>query len=204
MLTFAMALTIPSSELDLCMKLARPGYAAISLTNDLYSWRKEYEDAQKAGQDYVFNAVWVIMQERGCSEDLAIHICREEIKRYFSEFDHILQNPETKALSKDTQTYLQAVRLSHVGNLVWSIYCPRYQRGVYVTPLYLHPRCLRSLRMNQLTCMYSSKVLAPQTVQKGASRVFGVVLKFILSPFQHVFQVGRRLFRLQKLARLVS
>ena len=137
MLTFAMALTIPTSELDTCMRLARPGYAAISLTNDLYSWRKEYEDAQKAGQDYVFNAVWVVMQERKCSEETAITICREEIKRHFTEFEKILQDRETKALSKDTQTYLEAVRLSHVGNLVWSIYCPRYQRGVYVFPFLL-------------------------------------------------------------------
>lgn len=196
MLTFAMALTIPTSELDLCMKLARPGYAAISLTNDLYSWRKEYEDAQKAGQDYVFNAVWVIMQERGCSENAAIQICREEIKRYFSEFEDTLQSPETKALSKDTQTYLHAVRLSHVGNLVWSIYCPRYQRGVYVIP--------SSELFSRLTRVYSNQVLAPQIVQTGASRVFGMVLKLLLSPFQHVFYVGRRLFRLQKLARLVT
>lgn len=134
MLTFAMALTVPASELDTCMRLARPGYAAISLTNDLYSWRKEYEDAQKAGQDYVFNAVWVVMKERNCSEQTAISICREQIKCHFTEFERTLQDPETKALSKDTRTYLEAVRLSHVGNLVWSIYCPRYQRGVYVLP----------------------------------------------------------------------
>ncbi|KAL4990612.1 cytochrome P450 [Aspergillus falconensis] len=40
-LTFAMALSIRDDELELCMKLARPGYAAISLTNALYSWNKE-------------------------------------------------------------------------------------------------------------------------------------------------------------------
>lgn len=131
MLTFAMALTIPAYELDPCMKLARPGYAALSLTNDLYSWRKEREDAEKAGQDYVFNAVWVVMQERKCPESTAIQICQEEIKRHLSEFQKNIESPETKTLSRDTQAYLQAVRLSHVGNLVWSIYCPRYHQ-VYV------------------------------------------------------------------------
>ncbi|KAJ4294097.1 hypothetical protein N0V90_007787 [Kalmusia sp. IMI 367209] len=177
MLTFAMALTIPPTELDLCMRLARPGYAAISLTNDLYSWRKEREDAETAGQDYVFNAVWVIMRERKCTEETAISICKEEIKRHFAEFEATLESSETKNLSKDTQTYLQAVRLSHVGNLVWSIYCPRYRRGVDQIP-------------------------APAPVP--TTRLFETVLKFVLSPFQHFFFLIQRLFLLQKLARLVS
>lgn len=127
-----MALTIPAAELDSCMALARPAYAAISLTNDLYSWPKEYADAQKAGQDYVFNAIWVIMRERNCSEQQAINICKDEIKRHFTDYERILDSPQALALSHDTRVYLQAVKLSHVGNLVWSIYCPRYHRGGYV------------------------------------------------------------------------
>lgn len=58
-----MGLTIPDDELELCMELARPGYAAISLTNDLYSWKKEWKAAGDAGINYEYNAVWVIMQE---------------------------------------------------------------------------------------------------------------------------------------------
>lgn len=129
-LTFALALTIPPSELDVCMRLARPGYAAISLTNDLYSWRKERKDAEAAGQDYVFNAIWVIMRERRCSEKEALEVCREEIRKYIAEFDNTVRSAESMGLSKDTRKYLEAVRLSHVGNLVWSIYCPRYHDGV--------------------------------------------------------------------------
>lgn len=126
MLTFAMALTIPPDELDTCMQLARPGYAAISLTNDLYSWRKERIDAKAAGQDYVFNAIWVIMREKNCSEEEALETCKDEIRKYIEEFDGIVEDAKKMVLAKDTQAYLEAVRLSHVGNLVWSIYCPRY------------------------------------------------------------------------------
>jgi hypothetical protein len=129
MLTFGMALTIPDDELSLCMRLARPGYAAISLTNDLYSWQKEREDAAASGLDYVFNAVWVIMRERTCSEEKALEVCRNEIRRYIAEFDALVNGPESSALSRDTRAYLEAVRLSHVGNLVWSIYCPRYHHN---------------------------------------------------------------------------
>lgn len=129
MLTFGMALTIPDSELDLCMQLARPGYAAISLSNDLYSWRKERKDAEAAGQDYVFNAIWVIMRERKCSEAEAMLVCKDEIKKYIAEYDKVVKRAKDMSLSKDTLAYLEAVRLSHVGNLVWSIYCPRYHQG---------------------------------------------------------------------------
>jgi hypothetical protein len=131
MLTFAMALTIPPNDLDECMRLARPGYEAISLTNDLYSWRKERVDAEQAGQDYVFNAIWVVMKERQCSEQKAIDICKQVVRERIAQFDANVENARHSRLSQDTVKYLEAVRLSHVGNLVWSIYCPRYH-GVYV------------------------------------------------------------------------
>jgi hypothetical protein len=142
MLTFAMALTIPAAELDECMRLARPGYEAISLTNDLYSWRKERVDAEKAGQDYVFNAIWVVMKERQCSELVATDICRQEIRRRIAQFDANVESARHSGFSNDTVTYLEAVRLSHVGNLVWSIYCPRYH-GVYAFP-FLSTMSIRS------------------------------------------------------------
>lgn len=196
MLTFALALTIPAEELDLCMKLARPGYAAISLTNDLYSWRKEREDAKKAGQDYVFNAVWVVMQERKCSEYAAIEICRREIKRHFTEFEKSITSPETKALSRDTQAYLQAVKLSHVGNLVWSIYCPRYQRDVYVTPI---PHA-----STKKLIAFSDQITAPSASSGMVIRLLDTIVKYLISPFQHFFQLSQRRILIQKLVRLVS
>lgn len=122
-----MALTIPEEELDLCMELARPGYAAISLTNDLYSWKKEREAAERDGLDYVFNAIWVIMRERSISEEEAIAVCADEIKRYIAEYCHIVEETKNNlGLSRDLRAYIEAVRQSHIGNLVWSIYCPRY------------------------------------------------------------------------------
>ncbi|CAO2658411.1 Nn.00g061340.m01.CDS01 [Neocucurbitaria sp. VM-36] len=108
MITFAMALTIPPSELDLCMRLARPGYEAISLVNDLYSWRKEREDAELAGQDYVFNAIWVIMHEKNCAEEEAMMTCRQTLVQRIAEFDDAVMKARTMALSNDTVKYLEA------------------------------------------------------------------------------------------------
>ncbi|KAI1177039.1 fusicoccadiene synthase [Nemania sp. FL0916] len=127
-LTFGMALTIPDDEYEMCMEMARSGYAALGLTNDLFSWEKERHDAANSGLDYVFNAIWVIMKERSVSEAEAKKICRVEIKRYISMFQQTVQETKDNAfISKDTRTYLEAVLYSISGNLVWSIYCPRYR-----------------------------------------------------------------------------
>ncbi|KAK1245660.1 hypothetical protein MKX07_004729 [Trichoderma sp. CBMAI-0711] len=126
-LTFGMGLTIPDEEYDLCMELARPGYAVLGLTNDLYSWPKERQAAEKAGQDYVFNAIWVIMHERQVSEEEAKAICAEEIRRHARIFcDNVDETKRNLALSRDVRAYVEAVMYSCSGNLVWSIYCPRY------------------------------------------------------------------------------
>jgi hypothetical protein len=98
----------------------------LSLVNDLYSWRKERRDAEAAGLDHVFNAVWVIMWEHDCSEEQAIAVCGERIVEEMSAFNDTLQDLPGRGLSRDTVVYLEAVRWSYIGNLVWSIYCPRY------------------------------------------------------------------------------
>ncbi|KAL4747484.1 hypothetical protein BDW72DRAFT_206440 [Aspergillus terricola var. indicus] len=126
-LTFGMALSIRDEELELCMKLARPGYAAISLTNDLYSWNKEREEARQAGLDYVYNAIWVIMHEQSVGEEKAKRVCVEQIKYYIERYCRVVEQAKRCMwLSDDLKSYLEAVKASHVGNLVWSIYCPRY------------------------------------------------------------------------------
>lgn len=110
------------------MELAKPGYAVLGLTNDLYSWEKERRAAERANEDCVFNAVWVIMQEHSVGESEAKAICKEEVKRYTAKFCQIVEDTKkNKALSKDVRAYIEAVGFSCIGNLVWSIYCPRYR-----------------------------------------------------------------------------
>lgn len=134
-----MALTIPAEEYDLCMKLARPGYVALALTNDLYSWKKERmaaEAAGRGGDSCIFNGIWVIMNSGGLSEleDVAareakaIEICREEIRKYVAQYRSIVDDAKSKPdlYSPDLRAYLEAILYTISGNLVWSITCPRY------------------------------------------------------------------------------
>jgi hypothetical protein len=123
-----MALTIPDDEYEMCMEMARSGYVALGLTNDLFSWDKERHDAELAGLDYVFNAIWVIMKENLVNEAEAKKICCSEIKKYVSTFKQTVEDTkDNPCLSKDVRAYLEALLYSISGNLVWSIYCPRYR-----------------------------------------------------------------------------
>ena len=122
-----MALTIPEEEMDLCKHLARPAFAALGLTNDLFSWDKERDAARKNGQTHVVNAIWVLMGEMSIPESEAKVVCREKIKE--SVADCLVKVKEAKSnpkLSLDLRTYVEAIQYSVSGNLVWSLGCPRY------------------------------------------------------------------------------
>jgi ophiobolin F synthase len=78
--TFGCALTIPENELAICEELVLPAIVAASLTNDLYSYEKEFRGAQRAGNSHVTNGLWVLMIEHGISLEEAKTRCRDRIK----------------------------------------------------------------------------------------------------------------------------
>lgn len=59
MLTFGLGLTIPEHETESCRNLTRSAWVACGLTNDLFSWEKEYTAATEFGHKNIANAVWV-------------------------------------------------------------------------------------------------------------------------------------------------
>jgi hypothetical protein len=107
---------------------------ALALTNDLYSWAKERDDAARAGQSQVINAIWILMQEHSVTEVEAQAHCRNLIKENVSNATQIVkQTRHDTNLSLDLRKYIEAMMYSIKGNLVWSIYCPRYHPGEPVT-----------------------------------------------------------------------
>ena len=127
MVTFGMGISIPKEELDLCHELANTAYLNLGLTNDLYSWQKEYETSVAMGQDYVVNVVSVLMEEHGISEEQAKVICREKIKVTIVDFRKIVEDTKERTdVSVELKKYLEALLYSLSGNLVWSLECPRY------------------------------------------------------------------------------
>ena len=122
-----MGLTIPKEEEDLCKRLGRPSWAALALTNDLYSWEKECSEAARKGCPHVMNAIHVLMQQHSISEGEAKVLCCEKIRECVRDalrlFDEIRDD---ERISRDLRAYTEAILYSISGNLVWSIYCPRY------------------------------------------------------------------------------
>ncbi|KAH6844759.1 putative geranylgeranyl diphosphate synthase [Chaetomium sp. MPI-CAGE-AT-0009] len=127
MVTFGMAISIPEDEVDLAHELANVAYLNLGLTNDLYSYQKEYETAMAMGQDYVVNIIWVLMEEHNISEDEAKEMCRDKIKQTIVDFRQIVKETNARTdVSVDTKRYIEGLLYSLSGNLVWSIDCPRY------------------------------------------------------------------------------
>lgn len=122
-----MALTISEQEMDLCRQLMRPGWIAAGLTNDLFSWKKEYDAARQAGQQDVVNAIWVLMREHSITAEEAKQMCRKIIKESTAEYLRIEEeNRNNMNLSLDLRKYLESMKYTLSGNVVWSLLCPRY------------------------------------------------------------------------------
>ncbi|KAF9889737.1 hypothetical protein FE257_007043 [Aspergillus nanangensis] len=129
MVTFGMGISVPEEELEMCHSLANIAYLNLGLTNDLYSWQKEYETAVAMDRDYVANIIGVLMEERAISEAVAKEVCREKIKQTIVDFRQIVEDTNAREdVSVDTKRYLEGLLYSLSGNLVWSIDCPRYHR----------------------------------------------------------------------------
>jgi len=121
-----MALTIPEQEMDLCKELVRPAFVAISLTNDLFSWEKECDSAKNNRQPHVVNAIWVLMGELAVPDE-ARTACRQKIKASVEEYLLVLQELQgNRNVSRNLQIYVEAIQYSLSGNLIWSVYWPRY------------------------------------------------------------------------------
>ena len=115
-----------------------PALIAASLTNDIFSYQKEYEDAKKAGHADVVNAVWIMMGETHISEEEAKLLCRkrikEEIKRYVQTVEEVKIRND---ISEDLRKYIEVMQYSLSGNVVWSLQCPRYHKNTNYNDLQL-------------------------------------------------------------------
>lgn len=126
-----MGLHIPDREMDTCRNLMAPAWIAVGLQNDLYSWSKERDTAERQGEGHVVNAIWVLMQEHKVDVDEANKICRKLIKQYVAEYVQIVKdNKDNGLLSSDLRKYIEAMQYSISGNVVWSLNCPRYNPHV--------------------------------------------------------------------------
>lgn len=127
LVTFGLGLSIPEEEMDLCERLTRPAWIHICLTNDLYSWEKEYQAFLEHGKTQTFNAIWVLTREHSLTVDEAKKLCRHKIKENVAAYlRNVEESRNNENLSLDLRKYIECMQYQIRGNLVWSMLAPRY------------------------------------------------------------------------------
>jgi len=82
------------------------------------------------------NAIWILMREHSISESRAKEVCRQKIRECVTEAIRIVEDTKKNPnYSLDLKRYLEAILYSISGNLVWSVYCPRYHPEKLYDPL---------------------------------------------------------------------
>jgi hypothetical protein len=118
--------------MSICEELVLPAVVAASLTNDLFSYEKEYEAAQAAGLPDIVNALWVLMREHNISLEEAETRCRTRIKEEVASYVRIVKEAMSRDdLSRDAKKYIELMQYSVSGNVVWSLQCPRYHKHMH-------------------------------------------------------------------------
>ncbi|KAK7972508.1 geranylgeranyl diphosphate synthase [Apiospora saccharicola] len=131
LVTFGCAISLSEEETRLCAELVMPAVVAASLTNDLFSYEKEYEATQAAGLTDVVNALWVLMGEHGISLDEAKALCRRRIKKEVAKYACVVNETRRRDdLSSDVKRYIELMQYSVSGNVIWSLQCPRYHKDM--------------------------------------------------------------------------
>jgi hypothetical protein len=134
LVTFGCGITIPKGEEHACQRLVQPAVYAASLTNDLFSYQKEFEAAQRAGQPDIVNALWVLMCEHNVTRDDAEAMCKTRIKEEVAKYVKIVEETKASAdLSNASKRYIELMQYSVSGNVVWSLQCPRYHKNLALT-----------------------------------------------------------------------
>ncbi|KAF5376399.1 hypothetical protein D9757_008697 [Collybiopsis confluens] len=140
-----MGLKLSAPERAKAEDLTRPAYFALVLQNDLYSWEREYREAQAQALNdeqsqsidvtNMMNAIWVLMQEHNHLDIAgAQELCRIKIKQYTTEYIQIVENVKgDQSLSVDLVKYVEALKYDIVGQAAWCMTCPRNHPDISFT-----------------------------------------------------------------------
>ncbi|KAK5624891.1 hypothetical protein RRF57_000607 [Xylaria bambusicola] len=180
LLTFGCAITIPEDETDICAGLIKPAFTAACLTNDLFSYDKEYEVAQVVGLHGLVNALWVLMHEHSVSLEVAKNMCRMRIKDEVAKYTRIVKETMSRNdISSGAKRYIELMQYIVSGTVVWTLQCPRYHKNVQYNERQLlrkkdgvakHPTTYQWPSQKNNTDSYSQSILIDN--QKAKMDVF--------------------------------
>ena len=122
-----MGLNIPDEEIAPTRHIFEPAEWALVLTNDYWSWGREY-NASLAKGSRIVNSIELLSRLRNIGYDEAKEVVRELITTYESEYERrvqafLLEHPSTPGYLCD---FIQVVGLVVAGNHYWCANCPRH------------------------------------------------------------------------------
>ncbi|TDZ21940.1 Ophiobolin F synthase [Colletotrichum orbiculare MAFF 240422] len=128
MVEFGMAIDISESEKTHTRPLFQAAESALVLTNDYWSWDREWRLAQRTQDPRIVNAVHLFMRTEGLSVDQAREKVRERIVDYEREYlrlkeEFYTQNPN---LPLYLRRYVEVCGVITAGNHYWCANCPRH------------------------------------------------------------------------------
>nr|A0A2Z6FZ31.1 RecName: Full=Sesterterpene synthase btcA; Short=TS; AltName: Full=Betaestacins biosynthesis cluster protein A; Includes: RecName: Full=Terpene cyclase; Includes: RecName: Full=Geranylgeranyl diphosphate synthase; Short=GGDP synthase; Short=GGS; Includes: RecName: Full=Geranylfarnesyl diphosphate synthase; Short=GFDP synthase [Neocamarosporium betae]BBE36502.1 putative bifunctional terpene synthase [Neocamarosporium betae] len=127
MCQFGMGLNIPDAELAPTRHIFEPAEWALVLTNDYWSWGREYNASLTKGSRIV-NSIELLSRLRNISYDEAKEVVRDLITTYEAEYerrvqDFLRENPSTQMYLRQ---FIEVAGLVVAGNHYWCANCPRH------------------------------------------------------------------------------
>lgn len=123
---FGSGISLTPEEDALLHDVVYPCHVALALTNDYFSFDREYDEHLRDPDNEPTNGAWLFMKWRGVDVATAKDLLRQAAIGYERQFLQGRVEFLRRNRSPKLARYLQ--RLEHMvsGNVVWSLNCPRY------------------------------------------------------------------------------
>ncbi|KAK6525835.1 hypothetical protein TWF281_010878 [Arthrobotrys megalospora] len=132
-----MGIELSEEETNLLADIVRPCFAALSLTNDYFSFEVEYREFLDTGADTLVNCVWLFMQWEKLDVEAAKNTVHRRINEFERDFLRRREELEKCYTGYDPRLlqYLESLFYTIAGNVIWSSTCPRYNPGLALTSM---------------------------------------------------------------------
>ncbi|KAE9575202.1 hypothetical protein CGMCC3_g8573 [Colletotrichum fructicola] len=128
MVEFGMAVDISDQQKTAVRPIFQAAESALVLTNDYWSWDREWRQAQQTEDPRIVNAVHLFMRTQGLSMEQARETVRQKITDYEQTFarlkaEFLGENPNADL---NLKKYIGVCEAIVAGNHYWCANCPRH------------------------------------------------------------------------------
>jgi predicted transcriptional regulator len=126
MCQFGMAISLTKKELQLVQPIFIPAESALVLTNDYWSWDREYYLSKRAGAPKIVNSIDLFMRTEG----MTVEEAREKVKRLIISYeaDYLRLKSEFyqtySEISPALRRYIEVCGAIVAGNHYWLVILP--------------------------------------------------------------------------------